>query len=73
MGEFRRFIIDWHEGHITVTHKGNVILEWTDPTPIGISYYGVRTAWGASGHWRILQIDSRRITRGDELLKNKHD
>jgi len=28
-------------------------LAWTNPEPILITHFGVRTSWGADGHWRI--------------------
>ena len=33
--------------------NGSVIMEWQDPTPIGVSYVGVRTGWGATGKWKL--------------------
>lgn len=67
MGEFRRFVITWEEGRIQIEHRGQTLLEWTDPNPIGISHYGVRTGWGASGVWRIQPTDLRLRKRGGVL------
>lgn len=33
--------------------NGPVIMEWQDPKPIGVSYVGVRTGWGATGKWKL--------------------
>ncbi|KAJ1522772.1 hypothetical protein ONE63_001928 [Megalurothrips usitatus] len=56
--EFRRFCVAWKNGQIRVVDQdGNAILEWTDPSPIGISHFGVRTAWGACGKWKIGVVE----------------
>ncbi|XP_044734499.1 uncharacterized protein LOC123296873 isoform X1 [Chrysoperla carnea] len=60
--EPRRLLIEWNNGHITarVTSRQHpIFLEWHDPNPIGISYFGVRTAWGATGKWRVKSYDPR--------------
>ncbi|XP_012258706.2 uncharacterized protein LOC105687542 isoform X2 [Athalia rosae] len=57
--ERKRFSISWFAGHIVVrvgNENGPVLMEWHDPNPIGISYIGVRTAWGATGKW-IIRFD----------------
>lgn len=51
--DYSRFLIEWHNGHVRVKKNGSVLLEWQDPSPLGISHFGVRTAWGAQGHWRV--------------------
>lgn len=54
-GEFRGFWISWDNGKISVGKEGQDVsfLEYTDPDPFGIGYYGVCTGWGASGTWLI--------------------
>jgi len=56
--DYIRFLIEWHKGHVKVKRNGSVLIEWQDPSPFGISHYGVRTAWGAQGHWRVHQSKS---------------
>ncbi|XP_018369126.1 PREDICTED: uncharacterized protein LOC108765092 isoform X1 [Trachymyrmex cornetzi] len=54
--EHKRFSITWLEGLITVRSggpSGPVLMEWRDPNPIGVSYVGVRTGWGATGNWKL--------------------
>ncbi|EGI57249.1 C3 and PZP-like alpha-2-macroglobulin domain-containing protein 8 [Acromyrmex echinatior] len=54
--EHKRFSITWLEGLITVRSggpSGAVLMEWRDPNPIGVSYVGVRTGWGATGNWKL--------------------
>ncbi|XP_011342741.1 uncharacterized protein LOC105282474 isoform X1 [Ooceraea biroi] len=54
--EHRRFSITWLDGLITVRsggQNGAVLMEWRDPNPIGVSYVGVRTGWGATGNWKL--------------------
>lgn len=56
--DYIRILIEWHNGHVKVKKNGSVLIEWQDPSPFGISHYGVRTAWGAQGHWRVRQSPS---------------
>lgn len=54
--ETKKFAICWLDGRIMVrvgSLNGSVIMEWQDPTPIGVSYVGVRTGWGATGKWKL--------------------
>ncbi|XP_076234198.1 uncharacterized protein LOC143179071 isoform X2 [Calliopsis andreniformis] len=54
--ESKKFAITWLDGRITVRAgnlNGPVIMEWQDPKPIGVSYVGVRTGWGATGKWKL--------------------
>ncbi|XP_033176390.1 uncharacterized protein LOC100741859 isoform X1 [Bombus impatiens] len=54
--ETKKFAICWLDGHIMVRAgdvNGPVIMEWQDPKPIGVSYVGVRTGWGATGKWKL--------------------
>lgn len=54
--ETKKFAICWLDGRIMVRVgglNGSVIMEWQDPTPIGVSYVGVRTGWGATGKWKL--------------------
>lgn len=52
----KTFAISWVDGHIVVrvgNQNGPLLMEWRDPKPIGVSYIGVRTGWGATGKWNI--------------------
>ncbi|XP_050590640.1 uncharacterized protein LOC126922244 isoform X2 [Bombus affinis] len=54
--ETKKFAICWLDGRIMVRAgdvNGPVIMEWQDPKPIGVSYVGVRTGWGATGKWKL--------------------
>lgn len=53
--EFRSFIIQWRCGRLMVRDgaTGATLLEWVDAAPFNVTHFGVRTAWGARGHWRI--------------------
>ncbi|KAG7203042.1 hypothetical protein KM043_010167 [Ampulex compressa] len=54
--EIKKFSISWHEGLVKVRvgdHNGPVMMEWQDPKPFGVNYLGVRTAWGATGAWKL--------------------
>lgn len=55
--DFSRFFIEWHNGHLKVKKNGSLLIDWQDPSPFGISHFGVRTAWGAQGHWRVKTFD----------------
>nr|XP_033324068.1 uncharacterized protein LOC117219218 isoform X1 [Megalopta genalis] len=55
----KKFAITWLDGLIRVRAEnlsGPVIMEWRDPKPIGISYVGVRTGWGATGKWQLRAV-----------------
>ncbi|KDR23720.1 C3 and PZP-like alpha-2-macroglobulin domain-containing protein 8 [Zootermopsis nevadensis] len=54
--DYSRFFIEWKNGHLKVKKNGSVLIEWQDPSPFGISHFGVRTAWGAQGHWRVKTL-----------------
>lgn len=56
--EFRRLVVEWNRGLIRAKKDGVVIVEWRDPTPFPISHFGVRTAWGAKGQWKIRNVAS---------------
>lgn len=55
--DYSRFLIEWRNGHLKVKKNGSLLIEWQDPSPFGISHFGVRTAWGAQGHWRVKLFD----------------
>nr|CAD7265734.1 unnamed protein product [Timema shepardi] len=58
--EFKHFTFEWRHGLIQVKKSdGAVLVEWKDPNPFGVSYYGIRTAWGSKGHWRVKAVDPR--------------
>ncbi|XP_063991094.1 uncharacterized protein LOC135169750 isoform X1 [Diachasmimorpha longicaudata] len=72
--EHRKFAIMWHDGLITVRsgdQHGKILLEWKDPEPIGISHVGVRTAWGATGNWR-MHFDNLPHTRSGSSSRPQH-
>lgn len=57
--ETKKFAITWLDGRIMVRagdHNGSVIMEWLDPKPIGVSFVGVRTGWGATGKWKLRSV-----------------
>ncbi|CAL7949665.1 unnamed protein product [Xylocopa violacea] len=57
--ETKKFAICWLDGRIMVKAggvNGSLIMEWQDPKPIGISYVGVRTSWGATGKWKLQSL-----------------
>ncbi|XP_012218887.1 uncharacterized protein [Linepithema humile] len=67
--EYKRFSITWLEGLITVRsggQNGAVLMEWRDPNPIGVSYVGVRTGWGATGNWKLRFEHYPAVTTGQK-------
>ncbi|KAL4716580.1 hypothetical protein ACJJTC_010244 [Scirpophaga incertulas] len=56
--EFRKFLIEWRCGRLLVRDgvTGAVLMEWVDPAPFPITHFGVRTGYGARGHWRITHF-----------------
>ncbi|CAC5389158.1 unnamed protein product [Mytilus coruscus] len=55
------FILSWTVvGRITLTKETDngteVVIDWTDPTPLPIHGVGVMTAWGAEGIWILEHI-----------------
>lgn len=57
--EFRRFCLSWNNGLVTVRSggfNGPVLLEWQDTNPkFPVTHIGIRTAWGATGKWKLYQ------------------
>ena len=56
--EKRKMIMRWtFNGEITLLKETNfgieVVMQWTDPSPIPINGVGIMTAWGADGLWTI--------------------
>lgn len=53
--EVRGFWIKWGGGYIAVGKQGEEkpFMSWQDEESLNVSYYGVRTGWGASGVWII--------------------
>ncbi|CAG2212651.1 unnamed protein product [Mytilus edulis] len=56
--EKRKMIMRWtFNGEITLLKETNVgievVMKWTDPSPIPINGVGIMTAWGADGLWTI--------------------
>ncbi|XP_063991103.1 uncharacterized protein LOC135169755 [Diachasmimorpha longicaudata] len=52
------FWIKWNNGMITVGREGEdaPFLSHSDPELFDIQFYGIRTAWGASGEWELRDI-----------------
>ncbi|KAK7790439.1 hypothetical protein R5R35_009487 [Gryllus longicercus] len=60
--DFRRFEVRWEHGLVSVragAGGGAPLIQWRDPAHIGVTHFGVRTAWGASGRWRLRTFDPR--------------
>lgn len=53
--EFRKFLLEWRCGRVTVRDRasGSVLMDWVDPSPFPVTHFGVRSAYGARGAWRI--------------------
>lgn len=53
--EARGFWIKWGGGFIGVGKQGEgqTFLSWQDEESINVSFFGVRTGWGASGVWTV--------------------
>ncbi|KAL1129555.1 hypothetical protein AAG570_012500 [Ranatra chinensis] len=54
--EYKEFWICWRGGNISLggsIDDPNPILSWTEPSPFNITHFGVRTGWGATGHWIV--------------------
>jgi hypothetical protein len=51
--EYRGFWIRWKNGLVEVGKESEVtpFLKWKDPEPFCVRYFGICTAWGASGSW----------------------
>ncbi|RVE54471.1 hypothetical protein evm_000956 [Chilo suppressalis] len=58
--EFRKFLIEWKCGRLLVRdgNSGAVLMEWVDPAPFPVTHFGVRTGYGARGHWRISHFSA---------------
>jgi hypothetical protein len=54
---YRTFELCWNNGHITLKDVAinATILDWKDSEVIPISHYGIRTAWGSKGDWKIMK------------------
>ncbi|XP_045779497.1 uncharacterized protein LOC123877031 isoform X1 [Maniola jurtina] len=57
--EFKKFLIEWRCGRLTVRdgRSGAVLMEWMDPSPFPVTHFGVRSAYGARGNWRISHFN----------------
>jgi hypothetical protein len=53
--EERSFWIKWGGGFIGVGKQGEEkpFMSWQDEESLNVSFYGVRTGWGATGVWTI--------------------
>jgi hypothetical protein len=50
------FVLEWNNaGKLTVSLLGATepFLSWTNDAPFAITHLGLRTAWGATGDWKI--------------------
>lgn len=54
-GEARGFWIKWGGGFIGVGKQGEDkhFMSWQDEESLNVSFFGVRTGWGATGVWTI--------------------
>ncbi len=34
----------------------DVFMQWTDPNPIAVRYFAVRSGWGTDARWRIDKV-----------------
>jgi len=68
----KKFVISWRDGVFEVFSDNSKLLEWKNPNPFGISYYGVRTCWGAIGNWKIHGVaDVQFKSKIDSVPKPK--
>lgn len=70
-GEYRKFLIQWRSGRVIVREgagAGPVVMEWTDENPFPINYFGVRTAWGATGNWKLCVGENTGIVKRSGLI-----
>ncbi|XP_078665528.1 uncharacterized protein LOC144907954 [Branchiostoma floridae x Branchiostoma belcheri] len=54
--EFRGFWISWAaDGTIAAGRDGesSPFMQWRDPNPLGIAYFGYSTGWGSAGEFRF--------------------
>jgi Farnesoic acid 0-methyl transferase len=54
--EFSKFYCCWHKGHVCVRRggpDGEKIMEALDCVQFGVLFVGIRTAWGATGQWKL--------------------
>ncbi|XP_046662124.1 uncharacterized protein LOC124355168 isoform X2 [Homalodisca vitripennis] len=56
-GDHKHFRISWHSGLVRVETEGRTLMEWQDPAPFGVSHFGLRTAWGATGLWSVTPVN----------------
>ena len=59
--EYVTFTLNWTEfGRITLTKDTDngteVVIDWTDPTPLPIQGVGIMTAWGNDGIWILKHV-----------------
>lgn len=56
--EARGFWISWNDGLIQVGKEAETtpFLMWKDPSPVPVSYFGVRTGFGSTGVWILTGI-----------------
>ena len=52
--DFRVFNVTWsNQGHIQVVQDGNLLISYTDNTPMTILSVGIKTGFGDKGIWAI--------------------
>lgn len=61
---FTNFQIYWKKGSIFVKQGDSTILEEKDSILFPVRYIGVRTAWGATGKWKLLFGDEKGTMNG---------
>ncbi|KAL0901795.1 hypothetical protein ABMA27_006967 [Loxostege sticticalis] len=51
---YKRFDIHWTNNRVLVRDgSAKVLMEWQSPVMFPITHFGLRTGYGARGHWRI--------------------
>ncbi|KAJ2947697.1 hypothetical protein O0L34_g9466 [Tuta absoluta] len=53
--KFKKFLLEWNNGRVTLRDRmvNEMILDWTDPAPLPVAYFGVRSGYGAPAQWRV--------------------
>ncbi|KAF4517326.1 hypothetical protein B566_EDAN007278 [Ephemera danica] len=72
---YRGFELSWQGGLITLkdSASGATILQWQDQETIPVTHYGIRTAWGSQGDWKIGQgMKSVKTVAPAPLRKPRH-
>ncbi|XP_078674665.1 uncharacterized protein LOC144912807 [Branchiostoma floridae x Branchiostoma belcheri] len=68
--EFRIFWVSWTQnGAIAVGRVGesSPFMQWQDPNPLGIGYFGYSTGWGYTGEFEFLCARDKNIMEYQKL------